>query len=114
MDMGFQRRDVVGAADLSDGGTHGAGLSLPRPVCRLPIRILRDAALAMLSVIFYGVFLGGLVLVGTLGAIAAVLTAKLLNPASKHRKRVVFIAALGVTTVCLLVLANLDKMIGPW
>ena len=70
--------------------------------------------LAMLSVIFYGVFLGGLVLVGTLGAIAAVLTAKLLNPASKHRKRVVFIAALGVTTVCLLVLANLDKMIGPW
>ena len=69
---------------------------------------------AMLAVIFYGIVMQGLILVGVLGAISGVVTAKLMGPAAQHQRRAVRLVSLAITTFCLFILAILDKIIGPW
>jgi hypothetical protein len=69
---------------------------------------------AMLAVFFYGVLLGGLLLVGVLGAIAGAVSANLSGPLVQHQRRAVRITSLVITTVCLFLLAILDWIVGPW
>ena len=67
---------------------------------------------AMFAVVVYGVFFGGLILVGLLGASGGIVVAKFTPP--RYRRRAVQISSLAITTACLFVLAILDTIIGPW
>ena len=68
----------------------------------------------MFAVAVYGVFFGGFVVVGLLGAIAGFVMATLDLPGLGNKKRAVQWVSLGIATVCLFVLAVLDWIIGPW
>lgn len=69
---------------------------------------------ALIAVLFYGVLFGGLILLGGLGAIGGLVA----GTACKHDQRRCKLAtrlwSLFVTTTGLLILAVLDKIIGPW
>lgn len=69
---------------------------------------------AMLAIVLYGVFLGGLILVGAIGAIGGALTASNSNRSQQSQILAARLVAMAVTTLCLFVLAILDKIIGPW
>ena len=68
---------------------------------------------AMVAVVFYG-FLGGFALLGILGHLVGVLISKQSRQALNVPWRSLIIPCLAIDTVQLLILANLDKMIGPW
>lgn len=69
---------------------------------------------AMIGVIVYGVFLGGLLVVALLGAICGVITARSVSGTVHRKKRIVIFVSFIVATVGVMFLAVLDKIIGPW
>ena len=69
---------------------------------------------AMFGVIVYGVFLGGLLVVALVGAFCGVITARSVDGALHRKKRFVISMSFIVATVCVMLLAVLDKFIGPW
>ncbi len=63
---------------------------------------------AILAVLFYGVFVGGFVLVGLLGAVGGFVAATFKGPDLQSQKRAVRLVSLAITTACLFILACLD------
>ncbi len=73
-----------------------------------------DAILpSMIGVLFYGVALGGFIVIGVLGAIAAI-TVAAIHPEQAGQRNWIRLISLVITTACLFCLAILDKVIGPW
>jgi hypothetical protein len=68
---------------------------------------------AMLAVIFYGLF-GGFIVLGGLGAAAGMLAYRLRRPDRQSMRRWTFGLAAFAALLCAIVLAILDKFIGPW
>jgi hypothetical protein len=68
---------------------------------------------AMFALLFYGVAMGGFILVGICGGLAGV-AAWFLAPTARKRRRIQRCLSVGVTFVLLFVLATLDWYIGPW
>ena len=69
---------------------------------------------AMVAVLIYGVLLGGFVLLGVLGAIGGLVAATTLKFDQPRCAWVARLWALLVSTTSILILAFLDKIIGPW
>ena len=69
------------------------------------------------AVLFYGI-LGGFVVLGVGGAVAGLLVSRFVSDAAKgergRKNRLIAAYASLFTLLCLLVLAILDKLIGPW
>lgn len=69
---------------------------------------------ALLSLFFYGVLFGGLIIQGLLGGIGG-LAAEFIGAADKHRVKTLCIIFSTVgASIGVFVLAILDKIIGPW
>lgn len=69
---------------------------------------------AMIAVLFYGVVFGGLILLGTLGALGGFISAMTLRHERRRCKLTTRAWALVVSAIGVLTLAVLDKIIGPW
>ncbi len=68
---------------------------------------------ALLAVVFYGV-LGGFPLLLTLGAIGGVAAYKLAGPESQPVRRLTLAISGAIALIAVILLAILDKIIGPW
>jgi len=69
---------------------------------------------AMIAVLFYGVLLGGFVLLGALGAIGGLVAAATFKSDQRRCGLVARLWAMLVSMTGVLILAVLDKIIGPW
>ncbi len=69
---------------------------------------------SMIAVFFYGVLLGGLLLLGGLGAIGGFVAAITLKNDERLCRLATRVWSLLVTTTGVITLAVLDKIIGPW
>jgi len=68
---------------------------------------------ALFAVVFYGT-LGGFVVLAGLGAVSGVMANKMLTPESTEARRLTKVIATALAAVAILILAVLDKIIGPW
>jgi hypothetical protein len=68
---------------------------------------------SMFALLFYGVFMGGFVLVAICGGLAGI-AAWLLASTAYNRRRLQRCLSIAVTFGLLFVLATLDWCIGPW
>jgi hypothetical protein len=67
---------------------------------------------AMMAVAFYGVTFGGFIVVGALGAIAAVMSHRFAAP--RRSWGTTLVPSLVIAFCATFTLAILDKLIGPW
>lgn len=68
---------------------------------------------ALLAVVFYGI-LGGFPLLLALGAIGGAAAYKLAGPVSQPVRRLTLAISAAIALVAVILLAILDKIIGPW
>lgn len=68
---------------------------------------------AIFAVVMYGL-LGGFVVIGGLGATVGIAASKIFPFDPKKRRTTILLFASGTTLVCLMILATLDWIIGPW
>ena len=68
---------------------------------------------AMFAVVFYGI-LGGFIVLPLLGAAAGFLASRMNHGNPRAARRLTIIAALAVSLACVVFLATLDLLIGPW
>lgn len=68
---------------------------------------------ALLAVVFYGV-LGGFPLLLTLGTLGGAAAYKLAGPDPQPARRLTFIISGAIALTAVILLAILDKIIGPW
>ncbi len=68
---------------------------------------------ALIAVALYG-SIGGFFVIGALGAIVGIAACKIFPRSAKQRHLAILFLASGTTLACLLILATLDWIIGPW
>ena len=75
---------------------------------------LAGAALSTFAVTFYGIVLGGFVVQGAAGAIAATLATRRTEGDPGRARRIALAAGAGASIPGVILLATLEKIIGPW
>lgn len=69
---------------------------------------------SMLASLFYGIGMGGFILLLVVGGMGGVAAGELSGDQPTRQRRNLRFTSLGLTTACVFVLAILDKIIGPW